>query len=67
MYSVETGIRFAAGPLAREVPMQLKEELSAERQRWKPLTFYQKFEQAVILVLTALIAIVAGVVSGTWC
>ena len=38
--------------------MPLKEELAAERERWRPLTAYQKFEHAVILVLTALIAIV---------
>ena len=38
--------------------MPLKEQLAAERQRWAPLTIYQKFEHAVILILTALIAIV---------
>ena len=38
--------------------MPLKEELAAKRERWRPLTVYQKFEHAVILVLTALIAIV---------
>ena len=38
--------------------MPLKEELAAERERWRPLTVYQTFEHAVILVLTALIAIV---------
>jgi uncharacterized membrane protein (DUF373 family) len=38
--------------------MPLKEELAAQRERWRPLTVYQKFEHAVILVLTALIAIV---------
>jgi uncharacterized membrane protein (DUF373 family) len=38
--------------------MPLKEQLAAERQRWKLLTVYQKFEHAVILVLTALIAVV---------
>ena len=40
--------------------MPLKQELAAERQRWKLLTFYQKFEHGVILVLTALIAIVVA-------
>jgi uncharacterized membrane protein (DUF373 family) len=40
--------------------MSLKEEIAAERQRWTPLTFYQKFEHVVILVLTALIAIVVA-------
>jgi uncharacterized membrane protein (DUF373 family) len=40
--------------------MPLKEQLAAERQRLKPLTVYQKFEHAIILVLTALIAVVIG-------
>ena len=38
--------------------MTLKERLAAERQRWNVLSAYQKFEHAVILVLTALIAVV---------
>jgi uncharacterized membrane protein (DUF373 family) len=50
--------------LAREISMPLKERLAAERQRWKPLSAYQKFEHAVILVLTALIAVV--VVVAVW-
>jgi uncharacterized membrane protein (DUF373 family) len=40
--------------------MPLREELAAERERWKVLNFYQKFEHAVILVLTALIAVVVA-------
>ena len=40
--------------------MPLKEQLAAARQRWKPLTLYQKFEHAVILVLTAVIALVVA-------
>ena len=40
--------------------MPLKERVAAERQRWKLLTIYQKFEHAVILVLTALIAVVVA-------
>src|SRR3984893_506637 len=40
--------------------MPLKEELAAERQRWKPLSLYQKFEHVVILVLTALIAVIVA-------
>ena len=40
--------------------MRFKEELAAGRHRWKLLTFYQKFEHAVIIVLTALIAIVVA-------
>jgi uncharacterized membrane protein (DUF373 family) len=44
--------------------MPLKERLAAERQRWKPLTAYQKFEHAVIFLLTGLIAVV--VVFAVW-
>ena len=40
--------------------MPLKEQLAAASQRWKALTLYQKFEQAVISVLTVLIAIVVA-------
>ena len=40
--------------------MKLKEEFAAARSGWRLLTFYQKFEHAVILVLTALIAIVVA-------
>jgi uncharacterized membrane protein (DUF373 family) len=43
-----------------EMSMLLKEELAAERQRWRALTFYQRFEHVVILVLTALIAVVVA-------
>ncbi len=44
--------------------MTWKRELAAARARWAPLTFYQKFEHAVVLVLTGLIAIV--VVFAVW-
>jgi uncharacterized membrane protein (DUF373 family) len=40
--------------------MPLKEQLAAERQRWKLLTAYQKFEHVVLIVLTALIAVVVA-------
>ena len=40
--------------------MPLKEEIAAGRQGWGLLSFYQKFEHAVILVLTALIAVVVA-------
>ena len=40
--------------------MPFKEEIAAGRQRWGLLSFYQKFEHAVILMLTALIAIVVA-------
>src|SRR5258708_36772404 len=46
--------------LMEEISMPLKEEIAAGRQRWGLLSFYQKFEHAVILVLTALIAVVAA-------
>jgi uncharacterized membrane protein (DUF373 family) len=38
--------------------MQFKEELTAARTEWNLLSFYQKFEHAVIVILTALIALV---------
>ena len=44
--------------------MTPKEQLAAELQRWKALGTYQKFEHAVILVLTGLIAVV--VVFALW-
>jgi uncharacterized membrane protein (DUF373 family) len=40
--------------------MGLKRELAAARSGWKLLTFYQKFEHAVILILTGLIAVVVA-------
>jgi uncharacterized membrane protein (DUF373 family) len=57
------GVEYLPVPRQKEVAreaygMPLKEELAAERERWRPLTVYQKFEHVVILVLTALIAIV---------
>jgi len=44
--------------------MRLKDEFSAEQLRWQALTFYQKFEQAIILILTGLIAIV--IIAAVW-
>ena len=44
--------------------MDLKEEFAAECVRWRSLTFYQKFEHAVILALSGLISIV--VVLAVW-
>ena len=40
--------------------MKLKEEFAAARTSWSLMTLYQKFEHAVILVLTALIAVVVA-------
>jgi len=40
--------------------MAWKDELAVARTRWTVLTFYQKFEHAVILLLTALIAIIVA-------
>jgi uncharacterized membrane protein (DUF373 family) len=44
--------------------MPLKRELAEARTQWGLLTLYQKFEHAVILILTALIAIV--IVFAVW-
>jgi len=44
--------------------MRLKEELAATSAQWALLTIYQKFEHAVILILTGLIAVV--IVSAVW-
>jgi len=44
--------------------MPLQKEFAAARVAWQPLTLYQKFEHACILILTALIAIV--IVFATW-
>jgi uncharacterized membrane protein (DUF373 family) len=43
-----------------EDPMKLREEMAAARERWSVLTFYEKFEHAVVLVLTGLIAVVVA-------
>ncbi|HEX2337532.1 MAG TPA: phosphate-starvation-inducible PsiE family protein [Hyphomicrobiaceae bacterium] len=42
------------------MPQPLKNQYREARARWKLLTLYQKFEHAVILVLTLLIAIVVA-------
>jgi len=44
--------------------MSITDKATQARERWKQLSLYQKFEQAVILVLTALIAIL--VVLAVW-
>jgi len=40
--------------------MAMRQEIAAARTRWKPLSFYQKFEHAVILILSGLIALVVA-------
>ncbi len=45
---------------AKQVAMWLEREIGAARSRWNPLTFYEKFEHLVILVLTILIAVVVA-------
>jgi uncharacterized membrane protein (DUF373 family) len=40
--------------------MPVKQELAVAHARWRLLVFYQKFEHAVILVLSALIAVVVA-------
>ena len=44
--------------------MALGEEIEAGRMRWRGLSFYQKFEHAVVLVLVGLIAVV--VIAAVW-
>lgn len=46
------------------ITMAMKEDFEAERTRWSTLTVYQKFEHAVLLILTALIAVV--IVVAVW-
>ena len=47
-----------------EPRMQLRDELAAAQARWGALTFYERFEHVVILILTGLIAVV--IVSAVW-
>ena len=42
------------------MPVSFRDQLKEARRRWKPLTLYQKFEHAVILILTGLIALVVA-------
>jgi uncharacterized membrane protein (DUF373 family) len=42
------------------MPVSFRDQLKEARTRWKPLTLYQKFEHAVILILTVLIALVVA-------
>jgi len=44
--------------------MALRGEIEAGRIRWRGLSFYQKFEHAVVLVLVGLIAVV--VIAAVW-
>jgi len=44
--------------------MALRGEIEAGRMRWRGLSFYQKFEHAVVLVLVGLIAVV--VIAAVW-
>jgi uncharacterized membrane protein (DUF373 family) len=36
----------------------LKDELATARARWAPLNFYQRFEDIVVFILTAIIAVI---------
>ena len=38
--------------------MTLKRDIAQARREWEPLTFYQKFEHACVLIVTGLIVIV---------
>ena len=44
--------------------MALRGEIEAGRMRWRGLSFYQKFEHTVVLVLVGLIAVV--VIAAVW-
>jgi hypothetical protein len=44
--------------------MKVSEEFRQNRLRWGTLSFYEKFEQAILSILTALIAIVVAI--ATW-
>lgn len=44
--------------------MAMREEFAAARAQWRGMTFYEKFEQAIIFVLTVLISLV--VVLAVW-
>src|SRR5205085_751563 len=46
----------------RDVPV--REDFAATRDRWAHLTFYEKFEHIIVLILTGLIAIV--IVFAVW-
>jgi uncharacterized membrane protein (DUF373 family) len=47
-----------------EPPTSWRDELAAARRRWTTLTFYYKFEQVVVLILTGVIAVV--IVAAVW-
>jgi uncharacterized membrane protein (DUF373 family) len=44
----------------KEAEKKLKEEFALARSGWNLMTFYQKFEHSVILLLTALISVVVA-------
>jgi uncharacterized membrane protein (DUF373 family) len=44
----------------KEAEMKLKEGFALARSGWNLMTFYQKFEHSVILLLTALISVVVA-------
>ncbi len=44
--------------MSRRVTMWMRKELAGARTRWEPLSLYGRFEHAVVLVLTFVIAII---------
>jgi uncharacterized membrane protein (DUF373 family) len=44
--------------------MALKKDLAASRGRWELMTLYERFEHVIVLILTALIAVV--IVAAVW-
>ena len=51
-------------PRTREARRTLKGQFAAVRKEWRVLSLYQKFEQGVVLLLTALMAVV--IAAATW-
>jgi uncharacterized membrane protein (DUF373 family) len=44
--------------MSHRVTMWMRKELASARTRWEPLSLYERFEHAVVLVLTLVIAII---------
>jgi uncharacterized membrane protein (DUF373 family) len=46
--------------MSRRLTTWINQELAGARMRWKPLSFYAKFEQVVVLILTFIIAMIVA-------
>jgi uncharacterized membrane protein (DUF373 family) len=56
-------IRPDSPPSPEEIAV-LMQQMAAARARWNIMTFYERFEHVIILILTMLIAVIA--ISATW-